>query len=573
MFIPIIRRHILAFLVGVLLVSCSQITTSPDTSASAEREVLGIGTIDIVMPDSVGTDIQTTSFESGYVNIPSELEFTATPVTQLTFGTANGVAGRYLLTRVRLRNVSDRTLDNLTLLGISLAGADQSLTPFSRVQTIIGSFVDDANALYQIKPSQPISIDGITNASFVAFAESDLDSDLRNTLNNIPGANIAAVLPYGFRAGDVTAGQEVAVDIGFFIPDGNPVGRFVFRFVAVTDSIERIAQGIDEIDTDGNQDPNVDRGYAAVRARFGNPAANKTLVLTGPFAREVAQGDIDQNIFTLLPDIRIAGAAGSPLATLFDSGSAAVAQVSSAGQSQPANVSALSELRSTTVEPAASSRGSVTYAWTVAGSGTCVLELGYDQPSQTIDPCNGNQTYTHSYDDWQNYYFAELTVTDGDGFNETRVHSFLSDNAYQLLRLTNEVRMQPQVCQGTPLPAAPPLRWDTRLENAALGHSQDMAARNFYGHANPEGLNSGDRIRAAGYDWIQAGENIARSSSSGDYSRFLASWLASTTGHCESIMNPNFADLGVGYAFDSTPAPDPPVSQWHIYTQNFGRHR
>lgn len=572
MFIHVKRRSILTLFIGVLLASCSQ-NTPPDSLTGAGQNVLGIGSVDIAIPSDAAHEVQLASFESGYANIPSELELTALPVTQLTFGTANGVAGRYLLTRVRLRNVSNRQLNNLTLLGISLAGADQALTPFSRVQTIIGSAVSDANALYQIKPSHPISIDGITNASFVAFAESDLDSDLRSTLNGIPGANIAAVLPYGFRAGDVAAGQDTTVDIGFFIPDGNPVGRFSFRFVAVTDSIERVTQGLDEIDIDSSQNPNVDTGYDTVRGRFGNPASDKTLVLTGPFAREVAQADIDQNIFTLLPDIRIAGTAGSPLATLFDSGSAAVAQVSSAGQNQAASVAALSDLRSTTAEPTAGSRASVTYAWTVTGSGTCVLELGYGQPRQTIDPCSGSQTYTHSYDDWQNYYFAELTVTDEADFNATRVHSFLSENAYQLLRLTNEVRMQPQVCQGTPVPAAPPLRWDSRLENAAVGHSQDMAARNFYDHRNPDGLNSADRVSAAGYDWINVAENIASTSYSNDYALYLALWLGSTNGHCETLMNPVFEDIGVGYAFDSTPAPEPPVDQWHIYTQNFGRHR
>ena len=233
-----------------------------------------------------------------------------------------------MLTRLKLRNVSERNLDNLTLLGISLAGADQSLTAFSNVLTIIGSPVSDANALYQIKPSQPISLSGVTNASFVAFDESDLDSDLRNTINGIPGANVAALLPYGFRVGNVTAGQDATVDIGFFIPDGNPVGRFSFRFIAVTDNLERVTQGISEIDIAGNRD----NGYAAVRQRFGNPASNKTLVLTGSFEREVSQADIDSGIFTLLPDIRIAGAAGSPLATLFDSSSTAVAQISAPGQ-------------------------------------------------------------------------------------------------------------------------------------------------------------------------------------------------------------------------------------------------
>jgi D-alanyl-D-alanine carboxypeptidase len=309
------------FLLGLLLLtSCYQ--SQPDVpSVASSPQVLGVGSVDIGVTDD---GVLPASFQSGYVNIPSDLMFTSAPVSQLTTGSANGVAGRYLLTRVNLRNVSNNNLENLTLLGISLTGADQSLTAYSNVLTIIGTPVSDANALYQIKPSQPISQNGITNASFVAFDESDLDSDLRNTIDSIPGVSVGAVFPYGFRVGDVAAGQDATVDLGFFIPDGNPVGRFSFRFVAVTDNLERVTQGIDEIDVTGNRD----NGYAAVRQRFGNPEAGKTLVLTGPFEREVSQADIDSGIFTLLPDIRIAGTAGNTAATLFASGLAAAAQVS-----------------------------------------------------------------------------------------------------------------------------------------------------------------------------------------------------------------------------------------------------
>ena len=57
MFIPVKRRHILTLLMGVLLVSCSQNTTYPDTSIDTGidtgREVLGIGSIDITLPSAL----------------------------------------------------------------------------------------------------------------------------------------------------------------------------------------------------------------------------------------------------------------------------------------------------------------------------------------------------------------------------------------------------------------------------------------------------------------------------------------------------------------------------------------
>ncbi|MEM7737995.1 MAG: hypothetical protein AAF267_19630, partial [Deinococcota bacterium] len=45
-----------------------------------------------------------------------------------------------------------------------------------------------------------------------------------------------------------------------------------------------------------------------------------TVVLIGAYERVVSQADIDANIFTLLPDIRIMGSSSNPTATLFDSG-------------------------------------------------------------------------------------------------------------------------------------------------------------------------------------------------------------------------------------------------------------
>ena len=53
-----------------------------------------------------------------------------------------------------------------------------------------------------------------------------------------------------------------------------------------------------------------------------------------------------------------------------------------------------------------------------------------------------------------------------------------------------------------------PLHVDDRLVAAAQGHSADMAARDYFSHASPEGLGPGDRTAAQGYpQW--SGENIA----------------------------------------------------------------
>jgi hypothetical protein len=59
------------------------------------------------------------------------------------------------------------------------------------------------------------------------------------------------------------------------------------------------------------------------------------------------------------------------------------------------------------------------------------------------------------------------------------------------------------------IPPAPPLAWDARLEQAATLDAQDLNARNFFSHVNPDGLDPGQRIANAGYAAVTWGESIA----------------------------------------------------------------
>src|SRR6478672_6794939 len=60
--------------------------------------------------------------------------------------------------------------------------------------------------------------------------------------------------------------------------------------------------------------------------------------------------------------------------------------------------------------------------------------------------------------------------------------------------------------------ALSPLRLNARLSRAAMAHSRDMVAHNYFAHVTPSGITPGDRIRATGYfdrtrSWA-IGENI-----------------------------------------------------------------
>lgn len=110
------------------------------------------------------------------------------------------------------------------------------------------------------------------------------------------------------------------------------------------------------------------------------------------------------------------------------------------------------------------------------------------------------------------------------------------------LQLLNAARAQPRTCGTESLPAAPPLRWNAQLEQAAIGHSQWMQANDTLSHTGAGGSSVGTRVTAAGYAWSGVGENIAAGQP--DTASVVASWLSSA-GHCRNIMRADFADTAL----------------------------
>lgn len=133
-----------------------------------------------------------------------------------------------------------------------------------------------------------------------------------------------------------------------------------------------------------------------------------------------------------------------------------------------------------------------------------------------------------------------------------------------VLQRVNEARAQPRKCGNRAFEAAPALRWDAELADAALAHSRDMAKQDYFSHAAPDGSQVSDRASRAGYSWQRIGENIAAGQGSAE--QVMAGWLASP-GHCSNIMNPGFTEMGAAYAMDKASAAG---SYW---TQVFGTPR
>ncbi|MFW5444596.1 MAG: CAP domain-containing protein [Methylococcaceae bacterium] len=115
----------------------------------------------------------------------------------------------------------------------------------------------------------------------------------------------------------------------------------------------------------------------------------------------------------------------------------------------------------------------------------------------------------------------------------------------QLLSLINEARSQERNCGSTFYPATTPVTWNSKLYQAALGHSEDMAKNDYFSHTGLNGSNAGSRITAAGYSWSTYGENIAAGYSIAQ--SVMDGWLASS-GHCSNIMKSSVTNVAVARA-------------------------
>jgi uncharacterized protein YkwD len=112
-----------------------------------------------------------------------------------------------------------------------------------------------------------------------------------------------------------------------------------------------------------------------------------------------------------------------------------------------------------------------------------------------------------------------------------------------LLQMINEFR-----AQNGNLPA---LTREDRLDSAAVAHSRDMAARCFFAHENPDGVDPFQRMKNAGYTGIPTAENLYKGSGNlGTAGAAFKAWRDSTEGHRENMLNPSVTEIGIGTALD-----------------------
>ncbi len=127
-----------------------------------------------------------------------------------------------------------------------------------------------------------------------------------------------------------------------------------------------------------------------------------------------------------------------------------------------------------------------------------------------------------------------------------------------------------------------PLKRNVLLDSSSNTHSDNMANRDFFAHCDLDLVTSPfDRITAAGYAWINAGENIAAGYTTS--TAVMDGWMGSP-GHRNNILSPKYREIGVGYTNATIDFSNVRIDEnsdcvadgfggpfYRYWTQNFGR--
>jgi len=110
---------------------------------------------------------------------------------------------------------------------------------------------------------------------------------------------------------------------------------------------------------------------------------------------------------------------------------------------------------------------------------------------------------------------------------------------YQLIELTNQKR------EENGLPA---LKLDETLSQAAQLKGADMIAKNYWAHTSPDGKTPWVFLKEAGYQYLYAGENLARDFM--DSQSIINAWMDSPT-HRDNLLSSRYTDIGIAVINDT----------------------
>lgn len=90
-----------------------------------------------------------------------------------------------------------------------------------------------------------------------------------------------------------------------------------------------------------------------------------------------------------------------------------------------------------------------------------------------------------------------------------------------------------------------PVAYSQVLERAAQAHAQDMARRGYFDHTGSDGSTIGDRLKAQGYGYCFAAENIAKGQTSLD--EVMKSW-GNSSGHRKNMQQKKITEFALARA-------------------------
>jgi hypothetical protein len=117
---------------------------------------------------------------------------------------------------------------------------------------------------------------------------------------------------------------------------------------------------------------------------------------------------------------------------------------------------------------------------------------------------------------------------------EPAVLGFASDiTASRVVELTNQERTEK---------GRAPLVIDEKLNEVARQKAGDMFAFNYWAHVSPSGRDPWAFFKEVGYDYVYAGENLARDFANSE--AVVKAWMNSPT-HRDNILSENYAEIGL----------------------------
>lgn len=103
----------------------------------------------------------------------------------------------------------------------------------------------------------------------------------------------------------------------------------------------------------------------------------------------------------------------------------------------------------------------------------------------------------------------------------------------KLITLVNQKRIEANLA---------PLSLSDQLSTAATQKAQDMFGKDYWAHISPTGITPWAFITSSGYEYLYAGENLARNFDSAD--EVINAWMNSPS-HRANILKPEYQDIGL----------------------------